>query len=91
MKTIRKSYNQITTTEKEQVIQMYYQGRSFSEMYDLTNLSKRNISKIFQEYHICTARKNKYLFSKTRHILAQFTFLVKSTIIKIKISISKIH
>lgn len=64
MKTLRRSYSQITTIEKEQIIQMYYQGFSFSDMYNSTNLSKRNIARVFKEYNICTARKNRYLLNE---------------------------
>ncbi|MGL4848153.1 MAG: hypothetical protein ACRC28_04375 [Clostridium sp.] len=61
-----KNYRQLDKQDKEQIIEYYYKfkDRSFGEIANELNFSKRSISRVLRESNIKTRRKNRYVLNE---------------------------
>lgn len=62
----KKPYNKLNDIDKQNIIKNYYDNRkiNFVELSNLTNVSKRSISRVLKEANINTKRLNRYTINE---------------------------
>ena len=61
---MKKNYDMLTTQEKQNIIDLFYEGKSKKEIITIANITTRTYPLVFKEYNINTKRKNKYTLNE---------------------------
>lgn len=61
---MKKNYNMLTMEEKQNIVDLFYQGKSKKEIIAIADITTRTFPLVFKEFGINTGRKNRYTLNE---------------------------